>query len=318
MAKQVTVLEIGIDVSQAELVIARADSDQLTAIANDPQAIKAWLKSLTGPVRIGIEATNTYHLALTEAAHRAGHPVFVVDGYCLNQYRKSLRGRAKTDATDARLILRYLNREWQDLRVWVPPSRGYRTLQGLLHRRAALVKARRSLHQSFKGLKVAGLSAAKRAAFKRLDALEATLNQLIIQTIKTHDWQADFKRLQALEGFGKITPAAMVMAFNRGAFKSADAFIAFLGLDVRVKESGTYKGRCRLTKQGDPELRRLLYLAAMAACRSAAWVDFYQRHLDRGLTRIQALNALARKLARVAFSLLKNQTTYQPRITQET
>ena len=57
--------------------------------------------------------------------------------------------------------------------------------------------------------------------------------------------------------------------------------------------------------------------AAMAAARSATWQPFLQRHLDRGLSKIQAYVALARKLARVAFALLKQQTDYRPKIPQE-
>ncbi|WP_026333060.1 IS110 family transposase, partial [Thioalkalivibrio sp. ALgr5] len=103
------------------------------------------------------------------------------------------------------------------------------------------------------------------------------------------------------------------MAFQRGAFRNSDAFVAFLGLDVRIRDSGTKRGQRKLTKQGDPELRRLLYLAAMQAKSTPAWSDYYQRCLDRGLATTQALNALARKLARVAFALMNNQTDYQPK-----
>lgn len=53
--------------------------------------------------------------------------------------------------------------------------------------------------------------------------------------------------------------------------------------------------------------------AAMAAARSATWQPFLQRHLDRGLSKIQAYVALAR----VAFALLKQQTDYQPKIPRE-
>ncbi|MBS3745965.1 MAG: IS110 family transposase, partial [Wenzhouxiangellaceae bacterium] len=61
----------------------------------------------------------------------------------------------------------------------------------------------------------------------------------------------------------------------------------------------------------------LLYMAAMTARRSATWQAFYQRQLDRGLSNIQSLVALARKLARVAFALLKNGSEYRPQIRQE-
>lgn len=315
MAMPVTPIEIGVDVSKAELVIDRSDHDRQETIRNQPAAIRRWIKTLAGPARIAVEATNTFHLALAEAAHGANHTVYVVDGYCLNQYRKSLRGRAKTDATDGKLLRRYLNREWRDLRAWQPPSAGYRRLQRLLHRRATVVQAKQRLRQSLKGLPE--LKATTRSALRALTRLEARLTQAMQQAIRQHDWRDDFERCQAIEGIGTVISAALVMAFQRGCFRTSDAFIAFIGFDVRVRQSGKHEGRRRLTKQGDPELRRLLYLAAMQAKRSPAWRAFYQRHLNRGLKPIQALVVLARKLARVAFALLKNQSTYQPKLPKE-
>jgi hypothetical protein len=50
--------------------------------------------------------------------------------------------------------------------------------------------------------------------------------------------------------------------------------------------------------------------AAMAACRSPKWKPFYESYLARGFSKTQALVALARKLCRVAFALMKNQSKY--------
>jgi len=58
---------------------------------------------------------------------------------------------------------------------------------------------------------------------------------------------------------------ALIRAYHRGAFASRDTFIAFLGLDVRRRESGYFKGKRKLTKRGPVELRRLLYCAAKPA-----------------------------------------------------
>lgn len=315
MAMRVQPLNIGVDVSKDELVICRADQEALVSIDNGPKAIAAWLKTLPGPARIAVEATNVFHLELIEQAHRRGHEVFVIDGYRLNRYRESIGGRAKTDACDARLLLRYLDREGQDLRPWSPPPKAYRALQRLINRRATLVRTRVTLEQSLGALKE--LRASVQALLRQLKKLDKMIQQRILKALRHHGWHDHFRRIMAIEGIGPITAAAVIMAFHRGRFRSSDAFIAFLGLDVQVRESGKYKGRRKLTKQGAPELRRLLYLAAMTACRSPAWQAFYQRHLDRGLSTTQALVVLARKLARIAYTLLKNESQYQPRIHPE-
>jgi hypothetical protein len=43
---------------------------------------------------------------------------------------------------------------------------------------------------------------------------------------------------------------ALVASWCRGQFRGADAFIAFLGLEVRVKQSVRWQVRCKLTRKG--------------------------------------------------------------------
>lgn len=304
---------IGVDVSKAELMICQAPEQPLESLDNEPKAIRRWLRTLPkGSACFAVEATNTFHLELIEQAHRRGHTVYLIDGYRLNRYRESVGGRAKTDAKDARLLWRYLSRERDDLRAWEPPAEGYRSLQQLLRRRASLVRAKIALQQSLSGLPE--LKRWTSNLMRQLEKIDAELQRRLRQVAQENGWSDQVNRCQAIEGIGPITAAALTMAFHRGRFRGGDAFVAFLGLDVRVRDSGTMKGRRKLTKQGDPEVRRLLHLAAMRACRTAAWAPFYQRYLERRFTRIQALTALARKLARVAFALMKNQSEYQPKL----
>jgi transposase len=317
MAMPVQEHVVGVDVSKAELVICCNPEKPLQIVSNDPKAIAQWFDSMPcGPLCLAVEATNTFHLELIQQAYERGHIVYVVDGFRLNRYRDSIGGRAKTDASDARLLWRYLDREKRDLRPWSPPSKGYSEIQRLLHRRATLIKAKVALTQSLR--EFTELKAATKTLLKQLAKVDTLIQQRLLELIRQHQWSDDVARCQAIEGIGPITAAALTMAFRRGKFRSSDAFIAFLGLDVRVRDSGQSRGRRKLTKQGDPELRRLLHLAAMQASRSASWQSFYQRYLDRGLSKIQALVVLARKIARVAFAIMKNQTTYQPKNAQET
>lgn len=302
---------LGVDVAKAELVASQSNVSGLVRLPNQRNAIRDYLKRQTGPVWIAVEATNVYHLALVEIAHKLGHTVYVIDGFRLKRYRESIGGRAKTDATDAQLLRRYLEHEHQDLRPWSPPPKGYAQVQQLLRRRAVLVQTMTTLRQSLQSLP--GLKTSVQALLKQMQQLDRHIQQRLRQALLRHGWAADARRCQGIEGIGPITGAALTLIFHRGHFASADAYIAFLGMDVRVRESGTFSGRRKLTKKGDPELRRLLYMAAMTARRSKTWQGFYQRMLDHGLSPTQALVALARKLARIAFALLDHQSIYQPK-----
>ena len=303
---------IGIDVAKDSLSLYRADQDQAGTLANEPRAIAAWLRGLPQECSLAIEATNTYHVAVAVLAHKRGHRVYMIDGYRLSNYRKGIGGRVKNDLCDARLLARYLSHEQHQLQPWSPPGRAYRKLQALLHRRATLVRNMTALRLSF--AQDRQLKAALDTVLQSMRELERKLDQALQETLDEAGLAAQARRCQAIEGIGPISAAALSLAFLRGTFRSSDSFIAFLGLDIRVRESGRYIGRRKLTKQGDPEIRRLLYTAAMAASRTVAWKDCYQGYLRRGLKRTEALVILARKLARIAFAVMRSQKPYRPRV----
>ena len=108
-----------------------------------------------------------------------------------------------------------------------------------------------------------------------------------------------------------MNAAALVAAYHRGVFASSDAFVAFIGIDVRLRESGKYNGKRKLTKRGEAELRRLLYCAAQPARSYQLFDAYYQQQLEKGLPKIAAKVCLARKLARIAFTLIVNQQSFK-------
>ncbi|WP_028604701.1 transposase, partial [Ottowia thiooxydans] len=102
--------------------------------------------------------------------------------------------------------------------------------------------------------------------------------------------------------------------FGRMHKLSADAVVAFTGLDPRPNDSGNKTGQRRLSKRGWPEIRRLLYAAAMSAARTKTWNGFYHAQREKGLSTTAALIVLARKLLRVAFSLFKQKSNFDASI----
>lgn len=300
---------VGVDVAKNELVIYHAEHDLMETIANTKASIKKWLKAQPASVAIAIEATNVYHVLFADLAYAAGCTVYMIGGYELSHYRKGVNVRAKTDALDARLLARYLKNEADDLRPWTPPSSLYRQLVSLFRRRAALVQARTGLVQSWANEPL--LKSAFSAQVRSMQRLEALVEKAIRDLLEKAGLMGELKRCMKVEGIGFLTAARLLVTFQRGEFRNGDAFVAFLGLDLRVSKSGQKDGRRSLTKRGDGEARRLLYNAAMSAGRTAAWKPFYDDQRAGGLSTTQAFVALARKLARVVFALLKNQSEYQ-------
>lgn len=310
MAQRVTQHIVGVDVSKDTLDVFEWETKDCYSVPNKHEAIEGWLARFETPIRLALEPTGRYHQALAESAYARGHPVWLINPYRLAHYRESVGQRVKADRQDARLLARYLAREEGDLRLWKPLTAGERRFWHLLKRRATLVSARTQLKQSLTDLD---------SLQKDVEALIACCDQTIRKMehalraeAKQIGWTAEVRRCQAIPGVGPLTALAIVATYHRGQFLKADAFIAFMGLDVRVRDSGKFRGRRKLTKKGDSELRRLLFNAAMQGRRNRLWEPYYLALRSRGLSTTAAFVALGRKLARVCFALLKNGTDFNP------
>ncbi len=312
MKQNETSLTIGVDVSKQRLDVFELGSGEASSMPNSLDAIEQWLDRFQIPMRVAIEPTNRFHELVTQAAHARGHQVYLIDPQRLAHYRQGVGQRVKADRQDAQLLARYLEREVSDLRVWEPQTPAEQGFWRLLRRRATLVRAKVQLHHSLVDL--GSLQAEVDVLLKNIDQVLHKMDRALMAEAKLLGWAAEVARCRALPGVGPLTALALVALYHRGEFVRADAFIAFMGMDVRVRESGQWRGRRKLTKKGDPEIRRRLFNAAMQARRSPLWEPYYLALRQRGLSATAAFVALGRKLARVCFALLKNETEFNPNL----
>lgn len=306
MAKLTQSSIFGVDVAKQGLVVWDWLKERSLEIANEPQAIQAWLHGLSGPVQLAVEPTSSFHLELVERAHQLGFAVFLVNPRQLAHYREAINERNKSDPNDAWLLARYLAHERAQLRPYSPHSRQAQQLWALLKRRALIVSSQQQLRQSLGDIQFSA-----QPLFSAFTHVLRRIDQRMAQLIRALGWVQDYQRCLSIPGIGPLNAAALVSVFHRGAFASADAFIAFIGLDVRQRESGQYKGKRKLTKRGEAEVRRLLYCATQPALAYAPFQAYHQRQLDKGLEKTAAKVVLARKIARIAFALISQQTHFR-------
>jgi len=71
----------------------------------------------------------------------------------------------------------------------------------------------------------------------------------------------------------------------------------------------------KLSKRGSGRLRRLLYMAALVSLRlkGSTFGNYYRELKKRGLNGRSALMAVIRKMLVTAYSLLKNNGTFDPK-----
>ena len=302
---------IGVDVAKDTVVVAVHGHSGTRSLANATAALKAWLKSLPAHAYIGVESTGGYHELLARLAHRAGLTVYVLNPRDVSHYGNALGRRAKTDRVDALLLARYIAKEHKDLHPWQPPTANQQHLAHLIKRRAVLVKNLGALRQTLKH--VAGMGAQIKAALKALEDLIKAIDGQIKEALAAQEHTlAASRTVRSVPGIGLLSAAALVNLFERLPDASADAVVAFSGLDPRPRDSGKKRGLRCLSKRGPAELRRLLFNAAMSAARTKVWRPYYERDLSKGLSRIAALVCLARRLLRTAFAVYRTHTSFDP------
>ena len=312
MAKKVEEVICGIDVCKDFLDIAVSSSEEVGSIGNTSGAIAAWLRTQPVPLVIGIESTNDYHEELVEQALAQGHRVYLVNARQLMHYREALGVRAKTDMHDALLLCRYIHQEHEQLRPVRLKDGRERALWRLLKRRGSVVKMRQKLKLSLAGVPSVGDEVRKLIA--QVNVLLKKIERELMGLARALGWRPLLERARSVPGIGPMNALALTACYHRGEFTSVDAFIAFIGLDVRVKDSGKIRGKRRLTKQGDPELRRLLYNAAMSFDRHPSYKPYRESLMARGLSSTAAYIIIARKLARVAFALIRKERMFDEKI----
>lgn len=307
MAHHVKPILCGVDVALATLDIAQTDQP-VRCIPNTAEAIHSWLASLPSGARIALEATGQYHESLLIQAMEAGHEVFVVNGKQLNHYREAVGPRAKTDPGDARLLLRYLTHEQDQLQPAKALNRNEKRIWSLLQRRATLIKTRSGLKLSLRG--DPETEALGEELIASLTRAVVRIERIMMRLATELGWQEMIQRCQSIPGVGRLSALALVTCFHRGDFKRSDQWVAYLGLDVRVRDSGTSRGRRKLSKRGNPELRRLLFNGAMSAVKMPDIRPRYERYRSGGMSSTAALVAMSRKLARIVFAILSRGSVY--------
>jgi transposase len=118
-----------------------------------------------------------------------------------------------------------------------------------------------------------------------------------------------------IPGIGHILGAQIVSEIGDiQRFHSAPAVVKYAGINPSISQSGKFNSsKNHITKQGNPYLRRALYLAALGQLRlQTPFYDYYLKKRNDGKSHREALIAVARKLVHVIYAVLKNQTAYDP------
>jgi len=96
-------------------------------------------------------------------------------------------------------------------------------------------------------------------------------------------------------------------------FGSINKLLRYAGLNLRQKQSGTFKGQERIGKKGRPRLRRALAQAALKrVVHGQLYGEYYHAKKAAGMCGAKAMTAVARKILKLLFGLDKSGAPFDP------
>jgi transposase len=290
------------------------------------------------PCLVGVEACATAHYWARLIA-TYGHQVRLIPP----AYVKPSVRRSKTDAADAAAICEAVARP--SMRFVPVKSAGQQAALSQHRIRDLLVRQRTMLINALRGHlgefgiigpvgwhRVAELERALAVAdevtvpalareglqilIAELHSLDQRIKAIEVAIVRENKTNAVSRRLTTIPGIGPITASAIAATIpDPAAFKSGREFAAWIGLVPHQHSSGGKQKLGRISKRGNRYLRRLLTVGATAVMRHlpgkldrlSVWL---RELLDRRPFRLVS-SALANKLARIAWAVMKRQDIYK-------
>lgn len=334
---------IGLDVHLEFCEVAIAEGGEVRSagrIETKPEQIELFAESLGASDRVALEVTgNAWEIKRLIQPH-------VAEVIVISPTDTGIRGaRAKTDRLDARTLAKLLAAGELET-VWMP-DRETQVMRRRLQRRSQLIwgrsKAKNQIHATLMRQLVgrppfADLFGKKGRAWlaelclpvEERESVDSALRQIefldseveAVERLIATDalGSAEIRRLMTVPGVNVICAATFVAAIGDiRRFESPRKLVGYLGLDPRVKQSGTAPAtHGRISKQGSGSVRHALVEASWSVVRQPGPIrGFYQRVRARRGHQV-AITAAARKLASLFWCLLTREQDYafgQPSLT---
>jgi len=121
------------------------------------------------------------------------------------------------------------------------------------------------------------------------------------------------RSILSIKGIGEVTAAGLIGEVGDfRQFKTISEITKLAGLDLFEVSSGKHQGRRRISKRGRSLLRKLLFFAALnMVSRAGLMRQIYRGYLERGMLKMKAMIAITRKILRIIFAVVRDQSEYR-------
>lgn len=310
----------GIDVSSEtlDLVIRKKGKNyKAKKFANTPDghaSLASWMTKHSVS-HVCLEATGIYHLDLAVTLdQKPGLDVMVLNPRIARKFSEATMVRGKTDAIDAGILAQYA--DTMKFVVWKAPTPKILQIRSFSRRLEALTKMKVQAKNQLHALRATihtPSQVVEDATFmiKHLEKQLEVLGSCALEIIQSDkEINNVLELLTSIKGIAEKTAIQLIgELLVLPSDMTPKQWAAYAGLDPRVVESGkSISKKRRISKAGNRHLRRALYMPALSSTQHELHVSAYYQHLinDNGLTKLQALCAVMRKLLHAIHGMLKS------------
>jgi transposase len=304
---------IGCDVGKASIVAFDSRDRRTITIPNRPEDLALFAASLDHTCLVICEATGGYEAALLNAVIQAGHAAHRADARKVKAFIRSFGILGKSDAIDARALSDYGQERHARLARWQAPDPERQRLQILVLTRVDLIADRLAWKSRLGAPGGEGAMPYIEPIIDtfdaRIEAIEADIKALI-QAHQPLDRAT--KIITAISGIGFTTAAAILGLMPELGTIPRHSAAALAGLAPHPRQSGT-KDAYRRVKGGRPEIKKILFMAALSASRHDPKLSaFHERLLANGKKPMVALIAVMRKMIVICNAMLRDSLSAPP------
>jgi transposase len=300
---------IGVDVGKLNLDIFYLN--QNVRIENSTKKIELFLRTvlkLKNPFVI-CEATGGYEQPLIQALKKELIAFCIVHPNKIRAFAKSKGLLGKTDKLDAKLLFDYASMFKPEADKCLKTD-GENELLGLLKRREQLQQDKiREQNRLDKILS----SSVKKSIEEHIEWLDDALQDVEKEIVKLQKNDEEIKSkttlLTSVPCIGKHSASYLICYLPELGRLNHKEIASLVGVAPFNRDSGMFQGK-RYIRGGRPNLRKILYMAALSATRCGNMKVFYNRLKDNGKPGKVALIAVVRKLLTILNSIVKRQTPW--------
>lgn len=302
---------VGIDVSKDKLDVAVL-GEELTRQADNTEAgiaelVKqlAWLE----PELIVVEATGGYQRAVVDGLFRNGLVVAVVNPSRVRQFARACGLLAKTDRLDARILAVFGERVKP--RLYEGKDEKERELSGLLVRRRQLEEMLKAEKNRKRTIQASLQGSVERIIACLQEEKKDVEKQIRGYVAEREEWQTPKEVLESAPGVGPVTTATLLADLPELGKMDRKKIAALVGVAPMNHDSGRKRGY-RKTKGGRADVRSVLYMSTLVACRYNPVIKVqYENLLKRGKEKKVAITACMRKFLTILNAMMRDQKPFR-------